>query len=238
MRELPLVHQYGNGEPGLVWRELAASLVTSAWVRAGDGENFPLLHHHRVLAVDDDEPELVLVFEHLPSVLSEWVDRGVDDEAAAAMIARAWPALDVLEDRGLTHFDTHWGNVLTDGARLSFAAMGLAMYENFALSDAERAFRREHASTYDHALFARGLLRVIFRLPGGGAEMTERILAAPDIGAEAEQLGVPHAFATLLARFGEVAWIAFSFMNKVKAGEPTPYPREALEGALAKARNS
>ncbi|MFJ6787327.1 protein kinase family protein [Streptomyces angustmyceticus] len=47
---LPPFCQYGVGGPGFgAWRELAAHLMTTNWVLAGEYEGFPLLHHWRVL---------------------------------------------------------------------------------------------------------------------------------------------------------------------------------------------
>ncbi|MEC3978467.1 hypothetical protein [Amycolatopsis sp. H20-H5] len=49
---LPTWCQYGLGSPGFgVWRELAAHLLTTGWVLAGEHQGFPLLHHWRVLPV-------------------------------------------------------------------------------------------------------------------------------------------------------------------------------------------
>ncbi|MDO0924269.1 protein kinase family protein [Streptomyces sp. TG1A-8] len=47
---LPLFYQYGAGSAGFgAWRELAAHLMTTAWVLRNEYAGFPLLHHWRVL---------------------------------------------------------------------------------------------------------------------------------------------------------------------------------------------
>ncbi|HEY3889946.1 MAG TPA: hypothetical protein VGL73_15320, partial [Caulobacteraceae bacterium] len=47
---LPLFYQYGIGSTGFgAWRELAANLMATDWVLAGDCVNFPILYHWRVL---------------------------------------------------------------------------------------------------------------------------------------------------------------------------------------------
>lgn len=49
--QLPACFQYGIGSAGFgVWRELAAHLVTTAWVLDEQCESFPLLYHWRVLS--------------------------------------------------------------------------------------------------------------------------------------------------------------------------------------------
>ncbi|MFD7713168.1 protein kinase family protein [Streptomyces sp. NPDC059785] len=47
---LPLFYQYGVGSAGFgAWRELAAHLMTTAWVLRNEYAGFPLLYHWRVL---------------------------------------------------------------------------------------------------------------------------------------------------------------------------------------------
>jgi hypothetical protein len=56
---LPMFCHYGVGTiggPGFgAWRELAAQVMTTDWVIAGDHEGFPLMYHWRVLP-DDGQP--------------------------------------------------------------------------------------------------------------------------------------------------------------------------------------
>ncbi|MGV9758606.1 protein kinase family protein [Streptomyces tricolor] len=48
--ELPLCYQYGVGSAGFgAWRELAAHVMTTAWVLRGEFAGFPLMYHWRVL---------------------------------------------------------------------------------------------------------------------------------------------------------------------------------------------
>ncbi|GAA2734664.1 protein kinase family protein [Streptomyces nogalater] len=47
---LPLHYQYGVGSAGFgAWRELAAHVMTTAWVLKGEFAGFPLMYHWRVL---------------------------------------------------------------------------------------------------------------------------------------------------------------------------------------------
>jgi hypothetical protein len=47
---LPPWTQYGVGAPGFgVWRELAAHVMTTNWVLAGESPHFPLLYHWRIV---------------------------------------------------------------------------------------------------------------------------------------------------------------------------------------------
>ncbi|MEV5103757.1 protein kinase family protein [Streptomyces massasporeus] len=48
--DLPLYYQYGVGSAGFgAWRELAAHIMTTAWVLRNECADFPLLYHWRVL---------------------------------------------------------------------------------------------------------------------------------------------------------------------------------------------
>lgn len=53
---LPVFYQYGIGSAGFgAWRELAAHVLTTDWVRTGAYPDFPLMYHWRVLP--DSPPE-------------------------------------------------------------------------------------------------------------------------------------------------------------------------------------
>jgi hypothetical protein len=59
--DLPVFCQYGVGAigaPGFgAWRELAVHTMTTNWVLSGESENFPLMHHWRVLPDSTPLPE-------------------------------------------------------------------------------------------------------------------------------------------------------------------------------------
>ena len=48
--QLPPYYQYGIGSAGFgAWRELAAHVLASDWVASGKQEQFPLMHHWRIV---------------------------------------------------------------------------------------------------------------------------------------------------------------------------------------------
>jgi hypothetical protein len=48
--DLPMFCQYGLGGPGFnAWRELAANVIVTDAVLAGETQSFPILYHWRVL---------------------------------------------------------------------------------------------------------------------------------------------------------------------------------------------
>src|ERR1700729_3312206 len=55
---LPLYYQYGVGSTGFgTWRELAAHILSTNWVIAGECLNFPILYHWRVVPGFSQEPD-------------------------------------------------------------------------------------------------------------------------------------------------------------------------------------
>lgn len=54
---LPLYYQYGIGSAGFgAWRELAAHIMTTNWVRKGECLSFPLMYHWRILETTSPAP--------------------------------------------------------------------------------------------------------------------------------------------------------------------------------------
>ncbi|MER5864346.1 protein kinase family protein [Kitasatospora sp. NPDC002040] len=61
--DLPVHYQYGVGSAGFgAWRELAVHELTTGWVLDGAQQNFPLLHHARVLPADPPPAEGLVGF--------------------------------------------------------------------------------------------------------------------------------------------------------------------------------
>jgi hypothetical protein len=70
--ELPVFYQYGVGSAGFgAWRELAAHLMTTAWVLADEHPNFPLLYHWRVLP-DHPPTDFADQFGGIDGTVAHW----------------------------------------------------------------------------------------------------------------------------------------------------------------------
>jgi hypothetical protein len=171
--DVPVFCQYGMHSvagPGFnAWRELAANLVVTEGVLAGEAECFPLLHHWRVLPgrppvadehldVDavvahfDGSPAVRTRFDELAAATSSLVlflefaplaltDTLTDPVARARTVERQ--LLDIvgfLRTREILHMDGHFGNIRADGERIYLVDFGLATSPRFDLSAAERAF--------------------------------------------------------------------------------------------------
>ena len=115
----------------------------------------------RLEAINDASAHLALFCEYLPKNLLEWLTEQVRASAGAAETAIAFvdarlaPTIDFMNARGLTHFDTHFENIVTDGQRFCFGDFGLALSSDFELTDDEVAFLARHRR-YDHGRAAVG----------------------------------------------------------------------------------
>lgn len=175
--DLPVFCQYGVVSPGFnAWRELAANLVVTEAVLAGEAESFPLLHHWRVLpgrppvaAEHADVDAVVAALNGSPAVRArltalaaatcslvlfcEYIPHplpdwlGEDPVGKAGVVERQLARIVAsLRRRELLHMDGHFGNMRSDGERIYLTDFGLATSPRFDLSAAERDFVQRNAT--------------------------------------------------------------------------------------------
>ncbi len=175
--DLPVYCRYGVGGPGFnAWRELAANIVVTDAVLAGETLSFPMLHHWRILpgrspvaAEHADIDTVVAALQDSPAVRArlealsaascslvlfcEYVPRPMLDwlrekpANKAATVERQFSQIVMfLRDRQLLHMDGHFGNMRVDGERICLSDFGLATSPHFDLSAAERDFVERHAT--------------------------------------------------------------------------------------------
>jgi hypothetical protein len=193
------------------------------------------LHHgdgvrERVEALVAAEASVVLFMEYFPHVLSEWLpDRlaAGDVEVPCAMVERDLLAVtEFMERRGLFHFDTHFGNILTDGERLYLGDLGLAVSTDFDLSPAEREFldhNAGHDRCYAVAHLSNMLVRVLGNVPGGPLDRYAYLADFPD------DAPFPAAAADIIRRYRPVTVHFNTFFAALHGtSRQTPYPRVAL----------
>jgi hypothetical protein len=194
----------------------------------------------RLAAIDGATAALVVVMEHVPHRLDRWLAAQVAEgpRAAAAAVAFVEAGLDAatrfLAARGIVHFDAHFGNVLTDGRRLYLADFGLALADDFTLTDDERDFLDRHRD-YDRFHVATHLTHWAVHATTGlpwrecpGYVLEHAAAGFPDL---------PPWAATVAARHASVAAILGTFFDKLLAGDlETPYPADELARALLSSR--
>lgn len=113
----------------------------------------------RVLAKFNALNEIVLFLEFIPENLYHWLQKEVNlgekqaELACAKVDAELQSVLSFINSRGLLHFDAHFNNILTDGSLLYFSDFGLAVSDQFELSEIEKDFFNKHYN-YDKCYMA------------------------------------------------------------------------------------
>ena len=190
----------------------------------------------RIKAVHDASAHLVLFSEYVPQNLLEWLtarfEMGADaaEEAVAFVKRTLWSTNAFMNAHGLTHFDVHFENIMTDGRLLYFGDFGLALSSEFELTDAERAFLARHGS-YDHGRAAVGFVHAIsasfFGKDGWKEGLNKYLKTGNPL--------VPPAVAAALERWAPVALAFLEFSRGLRnEGKQIAYPAERMEGMLAK----
>ncbi|OZM71789.1 hypothetical protein CFN78_18340 [Amycolatopsis antarctica] len=184
----------------------------------------------RVDAIRRSTASLVLFLEYLPWTVHDWFAARLAEgavEDAAAMLARELSVTtSFMESRGLLHFDAHFENVLTDGARLYFADFGLATSSRFDLDPEEDAFLRHHRG-YDRRYTATHLA---YRLAGTLTGDRVDLIRACAEGTVPD--GAGPQVTELLIRHSPVAAVLTDFFDALRGeSRATPYPAEAARRA-------
>ena len=111
----------------------------------------------RLHAVHDAKYDMVVFLEYFPQNLCEYMSPQASEGAHKTMPDMKMVAENIksitnfLAKKSMLHFDSHHGNIVTDGERLYFTDFGLAISQDFELSVAEREFFLKHQG-YDKAL--------------------------------------------------------------------------------------
>lgn len=175
--DLPMFCHYGIGGPGFnAWRELAANIIITDAVLAGETQSFPVLYHWRVLpgrspvaeehagidavvTAQDGSPAVRARLEALAAatcslvLFCEYIPHPITDwlrdspaDKAVAVERQLSGIVTFLRDRELLHMDGHFGNIRTDMERIYLSDFGLATSPQFDLSHEERDFTDQHVT--------------------------------------------------------------------------------------------
>ncbi|MFI5300109.1 MAG: protein kinase family protein [Polyangiales bacterium] len=180
--------------------------------------------------------DLVLFLEYFPITLDDAYRTQVGrDDADGLRFVDATErdltaTMGFLNRHGLLHFDAHFGNVVTDGARPFVTDFGLALSDRFELSDDERAFHRRHRD-YDRALLSANL--VAWALPAS-VSLEERTSLLRDFVSDRHYHPLSRVLEALLKRHAPVAHALRAFNAAlVDRDLATPYPEAEIARALA-----
>ncbi|MQS10136.1 protein kinase family protein, partial [Streptomyces sp. IF17] len=188
---------------------------------------------HRLEEMATAGASLVLFLEYVPQDLHRWLgDRvreggDIADEACLMVERELLTGTLAMNARGLLHFDTHFGNVLTDGRRLHFTDHGLSLSSRFRLSPEHARFLDQHR---DHdPCYAMSYLvnRLLWMFSGLGVRDAAEVVRACAGGARPE--GLSDAVAGIVTRHAPVTLVMTDFVLRMlddPAG--TPYPADEL----------
>ncbi|GAA3710204.1 hypothetical protein GCM10022224_089650 [Nonomuraea antimicrobica] len=202
----------------------------------------------RLHALARASASIVLFQEFIPYNLNDWLaaqrTAGQDAAIAASAMVESCLLTDVafMNGQGLMHFDSHFGNILTDGERLYIADLGLATSSRFDLSKQEIDFlerNRTHDVGYALMRLANWLVTNICGVPvprNGVLEQRNEYIRACADGTDAA--GAPPAVAAMLRRYAPVAQAMNSFYWDLFWSDrrTTPYPSEKIERAMSAMR--
>jgi hypothetical protein len=152
---------------------------------------------------------LVLFLECFPRNLRAWLGMQLtagNDSAAMAVRMVERELLDVtsfMNAHGLTHFDAHFENILTDGHRLYFSDFGQALCARFTLSPGEHRFFANHRD-FDPSYVLTALTRAVRATPAG---------------------------AEIVDRYARIATLMTDFFSALRRDKTTPYPAADLAAA-------
>lgn len=105
--------------------------------------------------------EMVLLLEHFPKTLSEWLLTQTGE--TSRVLADLRTTAGFLREHGILHFDPHFDNVVTDGNNLYLTDFGLVLDRGFALDGAERTLFASH-QLYDFGVMLLSLMKPLLTL--------------------------------------------------------------------------
>ena len=193
----------------------------------------------RIEALAGATASLTLFFEWLPEPLPAWLARqvaagGAAAERAIAMVERRLLVdIDQMNAAGLHHFDAHLDNILTDGERLYFTDLALAMSPEFELSASEAQFLEANL-THDRCHTITRLVDWLVTTFTGVSDWQARNEIIGRVAAGEALAGVAGVAAAVIARHAPVAAVINDFYRQLHlVDRRTPYPAAAARAAWA-----
>lgn len=110
-------------------------------------------------ARDNAKHQIILFLEYIPIVLYKWLND--DGERIKLYLKEITAVIKFLNDNNIIHFDSHGGNILTDGEHIYLSDFGLVLDKEFNLSKKENEFF-ELNKYYDYGLAYKQVVDVLF----------------------------------------------------------------------------
>ena len=188
----------------------------------------------RLEAIANSRAGIVVFQEYIPHRLGDWLTGPDADFALAEQQLTAGTAF--MRAQGFVHFDTHFWNMLTDGAQMYFADFGLATCDRFNLSEAERRFLHGHRN-FDRAYIAADLAAYAVGMGRGDWPLRELLRAW--IAGDVDRTTLAPDLAMLVDRYAPLAVLVLDFHDALDRGPKThPWPAAEVARLLLTLDNS
>jgi hypothetical protein len=140
-----------------------------------------------------------------------------------------------MRSEGMSHFDAHFDNVLTDGHRIYLSDFGLATARRFQLTSAERRFvglTADHDLAYCAAALVNTIVGTLLRFSVPRLR-NDYVRRCAQSGQAAD---LPGRMADTVVRYAGIATVINDFYWRLHGGDQTAdYPAADIAAALAEA---
>ena len=195
----------------------------------------------RLRALTDSSTVVAVFLEHFPFVLRRWlIDQltaGPEQaETAVALVDQQLLAAVVhMRSEGLSHFDAHYDNVLTDGERIFLSDFGLATARQFQLTTTERRFF-ELTADHDLAYCTATLVNTIVGTLVGFAGPMQRNTFLRQCALRGRSADLTGPVGDIVLRYAGLASLVNDFYWQLHGGDrAAEYPAAEIAAALADA---
>ena len=194
--------------------------------------NGSLAVRRRLEALHDASSRIALFLEYVPYQLESWLRSefakgdSAAESASRMVLTNLEEVCDFMQSKDFVHFDAHFENILTDGQRLYFADLGLALSSEFELSNAERDFLKVHHNYDTYYTITHFINAMIVNLFEKGNQQS--VLHEYACGQGNRTLS-PFLQKTLM-RYAPLALEMIEFQHKLRTvSKTTPYPVNKLD---------
>jgi hypothetical protein len=180
---------------------------------------------------------IVLFLEYFPTTLFTWLGTQLSVGGAKAELVVSFldeelrQLCNFTSSRGFVHFDNHFKNILT-GGRIALSDCGLALSQDFALSEIEIEFLNMHR-TYDRCSTITNLVHFVIQTVFGSGDWEKRLQECVNgDNSKVEALGP--SVADTIKRYAPIAQAMATFHHQLRsATHSTTYPHLKLEELMA-----
>ena len=195
----------------------------------------------RLHALAGSSAAVALFLEYVPSTLEHFflAQAAAGEEATLSACAlvedQLMPAIRCMASHGVTHFDAHFHNVLTDGHRVYVSDFGLAASTHYETTATERRFL-ERTAHHDLACAASQLVNTLVTRCAAVRGPAERNSYVRRCAREGATPHLPEPVGEILRRYAPVAVVMNDFYWRLHDGKTTtPYPAGAIATTLHRA---